>query len=262
MIRRTFRGIAGCIALMVSTPLFAQAGTQSPASESNPDLSGIWQAVNTANWNLEPHAAAPGVPEYGTLLAIPPGPGVIVGGEIPYRPTALEQREKNRANRWTADPEVKCYMPGVPRANYVPYPFQIVQGSDTILIAYQYADAVRTIHLNDPGPAPTDSWMGWSVGRWEGGTLVVDVTDQNDETWLDRSGNYHSDELRVVERYTLHTPDILMYEATLEDPEVFSRPWTIRMPLHRHVGENAKLMEFNCIPFVEQILYEDIGRSR
>jgi hypothetical protein len=151
-------------------------------------------------------------------------------------------------------------MPGVPRANYLPHPFQIVQGTDAIMMSYEFADAVRIVHMIDPGPAPADSWMGWNVGRWEGDTLVVDVTAQNADTWLDRSGNYHSNALHVVERYTLQTPNILMYEATIEDPEVFSRPWTIRMPLYRHIAENAQLMEFKCIPFAESVLYGEIGR--
>ena len=249
-------GLAGCLGLG-ALAAFAQAQEEGAAT---PDLSGIWQAMNTANWNLEPHAAEAGIPEFGTLLATPPGVGVVVGGKIPYRAEALPQREENRANRWTEDPEVKCFMPGVPRANYMPYPFQIVQGTDQIMISYQFADAVRIINMGDPGPAPDYSWMGWSVGHWEGDTLVVEVTDQREETWFDRSGNYHSDALRVVERYTLATPDVIMYEATIEDPAVFEEPWTIRMPLYRHVEENARLLEFKCIPFVEDLLYQDIGR--
>jgi hypothetical protein len=249
---------ACCAASMIAGPAFGQ---HTATAADQPDLSGIWQAMNTANWDLEAHAAAPGpMSELGALLAIPPGPGVVVDGAIPYLPEALPQREENRENRWTADPELKCYMPGVPRANYMPYPFQIIQGTDTIMLSYQFADAVRIIHMNDPGPAPAPSWMGWSVGRWEGDTLVVDVTGQNDQTWFDRSGNYHSEELHVVERYTLETPNILMYEATITDPNVFSRPWTIRMPLYRDVAENAQVMEFNCIPFVEDVLYGDSGK--
>jgi hypothetical protein len=243
--------------LLLAAPAFAQTH----ANAGKPDLSGIWQALSTANWELEAHAAEPGpVPALGALLAVPPGPGVVVGGEIPYLPAALEQRRLNRERRWTDDPELKCYMPGVPRATYLPYPFQIVQGTDTILFSYEFADAMRIVHMNDPGPAPDYSWMGWSVGRWDGDTLVVDVTFQREDTWLDRSGNYHSDELRVVERYTPRSPDVLMYEATIEDPKIFSRPWTIRMPLYRHVQDNAQLMDFKCIPFVEDVLYGEIGR--
>jgi hypothetical protein len=150
-------------------------------------------------------------------------------------------------------------MPGVPRANYMPYPFQIVQGTDAIMMTYEFADAVRIVHLNDPGEAPADSWMGWNAGRFDGDTLVVGVTAQHDDTWFDRSGNYHSNALHVVERYTLRSPDVLLYEATIEDPNVFVRPWTIRMPLYRRLDENAQLMEFKCIPFAEPVLYEHIG---
>jgi len=244
-----------------ATLLAAGAVAAQPPAGAKPNLSGIWQALNTANWELEAHGAEPGpVGSLGALFAVPPGPGVVAGGAIPYLPAALEQRRKNRELRWSADPERKCYMPGVPRANYLPYPFQIVQGTDAILMTYEFADAVRTVYMTDPGPAPDYSWMGWNVGRWDGNTLVVDVTFQRDDTWLDRSGNYHSKDLHVVERYTLQSPDVLTYEATIEDPKVFSRPWTLRMPLHRDVADNAQLMDFKCIPFVEDLLYGEIGR--
>jgi hypothetical protein len=253
---RSLLPVVATLVALAATSAFAQAG----ANGARPNLSGIWQALNTANWDLEAHAAEPGpAPMLGALVAVPPGPSFVVGGSIPYLQAALDQRRANRANRWTADPEIKCYMPGVPRANYMAYPFQIVQGTDTIMMTYEFADAVRIVHLNDPGEAPADSWMGWNAGRWDGETLVVDVTAQHDDTWLDRSGNYHSNALHVVERYTLRSPDVLLYEATLEDPNVFSRPWTIRMPLYRRLDENAQLMEFKCIPFAEPVLYEHIG---
>jgi hypothetical protein len=246
----------GAAALLLATTAFAQS-----KRAARPDLSGIWQSLNTANWELEAHGAEPGpVSSLGALMAVRPGPGVVVGGEIPYLPAARAQRDKNRERRWIDDPELKCFMPGVPRANYLPQPFQIVQGTDTILMSYEFADAVRIVYMNDPGPAPDYSWMGWNVGRWDGNTLVVDVTFQRDDTWLDRSGNYHSEALHVVERYTLESPNLIRYEATLEDPQVFSKPWTIRLALHRHVEDNAQLMDFKCIPFVEDRLYSEIGR--
>jgi hypothetical protein len=253
------RSVSSVVALCVCALLAAPAFAQSKAKQ--PNLSGIWQAANTAGWELEAHAAEAGPkPDLGALLVVPPGPGVVVGGQIPYLPAAVAQRKKNREQRWTADPEAKCYMPGVPRATYMGYPFQIVQGADKVLLSYEYADTVRIVHMKDPGPAPADSWMGWSVGRWEGNTLVVDVTAQNGDTWLDRSGNYHSDQIHVVEKYTLRSPDVLMYEATIEDPKVFSKPWTIRMPLYRHLEDGAQLMEFKCIPFTEHVLYDRVGR--
>ena len=244
---------------VVLASLAAPALAQS--SGRKPNLSGVWQALNTANWELEAHAAEAGpTPALGALLSVPPGVGVVVGGAIPYLPAAVAQRKKNREQRWTADPEGKCYMPGVPRATYMPYPFEIVQGTDKVMLSYEFADAVRLVYMKDPGPAPADSWMGWSVGRWEGNTLVVDVTAQNADTWLDRSGNYHSASLHVVERYTLRSPDVLMYEATLEDPEVFARAWTLRMPLYRRLDDGAQLIEFKCIPFTEHALYDHVGR--
>jgi hypothetical protein len=228
-----------------------------------PDLSGIWQAMNTADWDLQAHAASAGpVSSLGAIGGIPPGESVVEGGTIPYLPAAAAQQKENNKKRWTDDPELKCFMPGVPRANYTPWPFQIAQGKETILMSYQYAGAVRTIRMGKPGKAPSDSWMGWSVGHWEGNTLVVDVTSLNDQTWLDRAGNFHSDALHVVERYTPRTPDILMYEATIEDPKVFSRPWKISMPLYRHVEKNAHLLEYQCIPFAEDILYGHLRHGK
>jgi hypothetical protein len=191
----------------------------------------------------------------GAAAAIPPGLGVVEGGEIPYLPEAAKKKRENFANRLTADPEIKCYLPGVPRATYMPQPFQIIQGARSIMIAYQYAGAVRTIPLYDPGPSPAPSWMGWSVGHWEGETLVVDVTGLNDQTWFDRAGDFHSDALHVVERYTARSPDTLVYEAVIEDPKVFSRPWKMSMPLYRRVEENAQLLEFRCVEFSEEVIY-------
>ncbi len=150
---------------------------------------------------------------------------------------------------------MKCYLPGVPRATYMPFPFQIVQTPKFILISYEYANAARTIYMDDPGPAPVDSWMGQSVGHWEGDTLVVDVTGFNDQSWFDRAGDYHTDALHVVERYTLHGPDTLMYEATIEDKNVFTKPWKISMPVYRRLEKNVQLMEFKCVEFVEELMY-------
>lgn len=262
--RKYPRAVLGfvCIAIFVSLWTEVPAAGQSAASsiprtkDGKPDLSGIWQAVNTANWDLQAHGAAAGKDSsLGAIGAVPPGPGVVEGGEIPYLPAAAEKRKQNYKERWTADPEIRCYMPGVPRATYLPYPFQIIQGSNTIMISYEFADAVRLVYMNNPGPAPADSWMGWSVGHWEGNTLVIDVTSQNDQTWFDRAGDFHSDAVHVVERYTPVDANLLTYEATIEDPKVFSRPWKISMPLYRHVEKNAQLMEFKCIPFAEDVIY-------
>jgi len=237
---------------------FASAQTSGfpRTAAGKPDLNGIWQANNTANWDLLAHGSAPGpVSSLGAVGAVPPGEGVVDGGVIPYLPAAVAQQKENLKRRWTDDPELKCYMPGVPRATYMPYPFQIVQGANTILITYAFAGAVRTVRMGNPGKSPSDSWMGWSVGRWEGDTLVIDVTSFNDQTWFDRAGNFHSDALHVVERYTPRSANVLNYEATIEDPKTFFRPWKISMPLYRHVEANAHLLEFQCIEYAEDLIY-------
>jgi hypothetical protein len=204
-----------------------------------------------------------GLPGMGAIGAVPPGQGVVVGDEIPYQDPALEQKQQNFENRFTADPEILCYMPGVPRATYLPYPFQIVQGTGKIMMVYGFADANRTIHMDkeDPEPAPIDSWMGRSHGRWEGDTLVVDVAGFNGRSWFDRAGNFASNTLRVTERYTPINPNALMYEATIEDPNVFTRPWTIRMPLYRRLEENVQVLEYKCVEFAEEILYGHLRRQ-
>ena len=265
--RRRFRSLI----ILILGALAAAAGSapaQTPAyraqrtADGNPDLNGIWQALNEAHWNLEGHAAAPSVlPQFGAQFSTPPGLGVVEGGPIPYLASALEQRKQNFLGRLQLDPEAKCYLPGVPRAVYMPHPFQIIQSSNTIMIAYGYAGAVRVINMGKATEAPIDSWMGWSNGRWEGETLVVDVTGFNDQTWFDRAGNFHSDALHVVERYTARSPDTLMYEATIEDPKVFSRPWQITMPLYRRVEKNAQLLEFKCPEFAEELIYGSLRKQ-
>jgi hypothetical protein len=224
--------------------------------DGHPDLNGIWQALNTANWNLEGHVGqAAQVVALGAIGAEPAGLSVVDGGEIPYLAAAAAKRAENYKNRLNADPEVKCYLPGVPRATYLPYPFEIVQSEKYMAIAYEFDSAYRNIYLKDPGPPPVDSWMGQSVGHWEGDTLVVDVTGLDERTWLDRAGNFHSDALHVVERYTPLAPNILNYQATIEDPKIFSRSWTISMPLYKHVEKNAQILEFKCVQYVEDLIY-------
>jgi hypothetical protein len=232
------------------------------AWDGRPDFNGVWQALGTANWDLQDHPARPGHPDLGAIGAMPPGQGVVVGGEIPYQPKALDQKKKNFDNRMKEDPEAKCYMPGVPRATYMPHPFQIIQGDQTIVMVYGFAEANRTIHMNkaNPEPAPIDSWMGRSHGKWEGDTLVVDVGGLNGEAWLDRSGNYATSSLHVVERYSPMGPNAILYEATLEDPTVFTRPWTIRMPLYRRLDEGARVLEFKCVEFSEDLLYGNLRK--
>lgn len=239
---------------------WAQRAAIPRTSGGKPDLSGIWQALSTANWNLEPHTAAQGPLEtLGAIGAVAPGIGVVDGGKIPYLASALAQRDANRARRRTEDPEAKCFMPGVPRATYLPHPLQIVQSDTGIMIVYEFAGAVRTIAMKKHSEAPVDSWMGFSNGHWEGDTLVVEVTGLN-ANWLDRSGNYASEARRVTERYTLADADHINYEATIDDSSVFSRPWTLRMPLYRRVEPGARLMDFRCVEFAEELMYGDLRK--
>jgi hypothetical protein len=241
--------------VLMAIPVAAQAPGAPARILGHPNLSGIWQAVNEANWDLEPHGPEPGPEPYGATFAEPGGLGVVVGGTIPYKPEMLAKKRENFAHRWERDPEARCYMAGVPRATYQPFPFQIVQGTNRLLISYPFASASRIVYMTDVGESPADSWMGWSKGRWEGETLVVDVTALIEDTWFDRAGNFHSDTMHVVERYTPRGPNVIQYEATIDDPAVFTRPWTIRMPLYRRLEPNAQLLEFKCVPFAESLLY-------
>lgn len=246
-------------------------------SDGRPDMNGIWQVLNEANYDLEPHMArhsvqlregplgpVPAIPtlRLGAVGAVPGSLGVIVGGgNIPYTPEARALKEQNAENWIDRDPEVKCYMPGVPRATYIPMPFQIIQSERDVFIAYQFAGAVRDIYMDSPGSSQVDSWMGWSVGRWEGDTLVVDVTGLSDQTWFDRAGSHHSYQLHVVERYTMVGPNHIDYEATIEDPLVLTEPFTIKMPLYRRLEDNARLMDFRCVEFVEELLFGEWRRN-
>jgi hypothetical protein len=253
---------------MICWLLATSAAAQTPAyrapraSDGHPDLSGIWQVLNTANWDIQGHTAAAGpFPQLGAIGASPAGLSVVEGDEIPYLKDAAARKKENFANRLTLDPEVKCYLPGVPRATYLPFPFQIVQSAKTILFSYEYAGAARIVNMGTPAKAPIDSWMGWSNGRWDGESLVIDVTGFNDQTWFDRAGNFHSDELHVVERYTPRSADTLHYEATIEDPKTFSRPWKMSMILYRHLEPNARILEFKCVEFVEELLYGPLRKK-
>jgi hypothetical protein len=248
--------IAFAALLLASTSVPGQTGYKAPrTADGKPNLSGIWQAMNTAHWDIEAHSAAPGpMWELGAQFAIPGGAGVV-DGPIPYTPEALKKKQENFANRMKLDPEIKCFLPGVPRATYMPYPFQIVQGTKHIMIIHEFAGAVRTIYMDNHADAPADSWMGWSNGKWEGETLVVDTKGYLDSTWFDRAGNHHSDALHTIERITARSPETLNYEVTIEDPKVFTRAWKMSMPLYRRVERNAQLAEFRCVEFAEEMMY-------
>jgi len=223
------------------------AAGQTPAGfprtpDGKPDLSGIWQVLNTAAWDIQPHAAQDGIPA---------GLGVVEGNEIPYQPSALEKKKENFANRATADPEAKCYLPGVPRATYMPFPFQIIQTAGHMAFVYEYVHAVRRVNVDGSAHprGPIEWWMGDSRGRWDGDTLVVDVTHFTNRTWFDRAGNFHSEALHVIERYTPIGRDHLNYDVTIEDPTVFTRPWKMSMPLYRRLDRNMQLLEYDCYTF-------------
>ena len=240
----------------------AQAQSDRPARiAGRPNFNGIWQALNTAYWNLESHSAEDlkAFWQLGAIAAIPAGPSVVRGGTIPYRPEALAKRNENRATWPAQDPEAKCYMLGVPRVTYHNMPFQIFQGDgDDLLMVYPFAAANRIIYMKDHSELPVDSWMGKSNGRWDGDVLVVVTKWQNGQSWLDRAGNHASNQLTVTERFRLLGPNHLSYEATLDDPQTFTRPWTIEMPLYRLIDQQAQLLEHKCVTFADGLLYQDL----
>jgi hypothetical protein len=252
----------GCLLSVTGAPGQTSDYRAERTAAGQPDLNGIWQAINTANWNIEPHSASPGLAtELGATAAVPAGLGIVDGGTIPYLPEALIERDANFANRLELDPEVRCYLPGVPRATYMPFPFQIIQSEEHVMMAHEYAGALRTIYMRNHTPPPAPTWMGWSNGSWDGDTLVVDTTGFNGQTWFDRAGNFHSTNLHVIERFTPRSADTLPYEVTIEDPNVFTRPWTMSMPLYRRVEPNAEILEFRCVEFVEDLIYGHLRKQ-
>jgi hypothetical protein len=239
----TYRIAGFAVAVFVAAPLALGAQTRGAytppkTADGQPDISGFWQVANTAAWDIQDHGAS---------LGVPAGKGVVEGNEIPYRPEALAKKQQNYANRATADPEAKCYLPGVPRITYMPFPFQILQTRNQVNILYEYNHAIRYVFMDKPHPpGHIDWWMGDSRGHWDGNTLVVDVIHFNEDTWFDHAGNHHSDALHVVERYTPLGPDHMNYEVTIEDPKVFTRPWKMSMPLYRRKDANMELLEYEC----------------
>jgi hypothetical protein len=225
--------------------LTAQSTTASNiprTADGKPDFSGYWQVLTSANWNIQDHKAEKGIPA---------GRGIVVGNEIPYQPSALAKRNENYANRETSDPQNKAFLQGVPRITYTPFPFQIVETPKEILVLYEYVHAVRHLFTDgiDHPPGHIDWWLGDSRAKWDGDTLVVDVTDFNDQTWFDHAGNFHSDALHVIERYTLTDADHISYEATIEDPKVFTKPWTINMVIYRHKEKGFQLLDYEAYGF-------------
>ena len=275
---------AAAVSAVVTLSVTQTSGqaTRPARVDGKPNFSGIWQANNEANWDLEAHEARSGAVtqagiypyEYARVPAAPvlalgaaggvPGSlGVVQGdGKIPYKPEALKIKRDN-ADHWIdRDPELKCYLPGVPRAMYLPFPFEITQSTNKVHIAFAFAQTARTIHLDEVDPPPADLWMGHSVGRWDGDTLVTTVTDFNDKTWFDRAGNFHSEAMKLTERFTLRSPDVIWYEATIEDPNTFTQPWRIAMPLYRRAEPNMQLLEYRCTEFVEEFMYGHVRKQQ
>ena len=255
---KLFAAGVALVGVLAASQALAQNDSVVRTPDGKPDLSGVWQAITSAHWNIEPHAAeeggAPGI--FGALSAVPAGLGIVQGGRIPYTEAARRQRDENRANSLERDPLAKCFMPGVPRANYLPFPFQIVQSRDVILIAYEFAESNRIVYVDQPElESQVDSWMGHSEARWEGDTLVVEVTGQMPDTWFDRAGNHHSFEMMVEERWTPAGPNHINYQATITDPNTFTEPWTLSFPLYRRMEDNVQLLEFKCAEFAEEYLY-------
>jgi hypothetical protein len=205
--------------------------------DGKPNLQGIWQARSRAEYDLESQDAKPGMPA---------SRGVVDGGKIPYQPWAAAKRSENFSKRQTLDPLSKCYLPGVPRIMYMSLPFYIFQTPIHVVMAFTWSQLFRQIYTDgSKSPDGIDFWMGDSRGHWEGDTLVVSVTNHNDKTWFDRAGNFHSDALVVIEHYTMTDADTIRYEATIQDPKVFTRSWKISLPLYRD-KKLDRVLEFQC----------------
>jgi hypothetical protein len=259
-----------------------QAARPARTADGKPNFSGVWQALNEAQWDLQAHepragmvtqrgvydydyAKVPAAPvlALGAAAGVPGSLGVVTGdGQIPYRPEAAAIKQQNSENWIDRDPELKCYLPGIPRALYMPYPFAIVQGTDKLHMTFAFSNAGRTIHLTKVEPPPDDTYMGHSVGRWEGDTLVVEVDHFNGKNWFDRAGNHHSDAMKLTERYSPISPDAIRYEATITDPKTFTRPWTISMPLYRRLEPNATVIDYPCIEFSEEFMYGHLRKEQ
>jgi len=276
---------AAAVSAVIAVSMTRNSAPASPpgarTTDGKPDFSGVWQALNEAHWDLQAHEARSGmvmqqgvyplpfvkvpaapVLALGAAAGVPGSLGVVEGdGQIPYTPEAAKIKAENGENWIDRDPELKCYLPGIPRAMYMPYPFQIVQSTNKVHMAFAFTNTARTIHLDEVEGPPDFTFMGHSVGRWEGDTLVVDVTEFNGKTWFDRAGNFHGEELKLVERFTPISHDAIRYEVTIEDPKTFTKPWRISMPLYRRLEPNIQLLEYRCIEFVEEFLYGNLRKQ-
>jgi hypothetical protein len=276
---------AAAVGAVITMSVMETSGqAQRPARVGGkPNFSGIWQVANEANYDLEAHAARPGlitqkgvypydyarvpaapVVALGAAGAVPGSLGVVQGdGKIPYTPAALALKNRNIENWIDRDPELKCYLPGIPRAMYMKdHPFEITQSTNKIHMAYSFTATARTIHLDKVEPPPDDTFMGHSVGRWDGDTLVTTVDHFNGRNWLSRAGDHTSDQLKLTEKFTQRSPDVMWYEVNIEDPKTYTRPWQIAMPIYKRAEPNAQLLEFRCIEFVEEFMYGSLRKTQ
>ncbi len=230
MVPMLTRGLVGLVGVgcVIAGAVVLWAAPQIPrTADGRPNLQGYWQVRGRPGENLERS-------------------GIVVGGKIPYLPAAAERRAKHAAEKATLDPVSHCYIPGVPRIMYMEWPFQILQTKDHLAMLFEWSLDYRLIFTDgSPHYTPFTPFMGDARGRWEGDTFVVDVTSLNDRTWFDPTGTFHSDALHVVERYTMLSPDTIRYDATMEDPQVFARAWTLTVLLSRQRRVD-RIREFHC----------------
>jgi hypothetical protein len=248
-------GHSGSSRLQAQAAPGARAYTPPRTAHGHPDLQGVWRVWNLAKYDLEDHGAKPGVPAGRGFVVDPPD------GRIPYQPWALEQRRKNAEGTRTfdpwkhTDPLARCYNPGIPRMTYLGWPFQIIQTPQYVLFNYEWSHKKRYVPINSTTPLPNpddeSNWNGMARGRYEGNSLVVEVTNFNPYTWFDMAGNFHSEALRVVERYTPVDADTLQYDVRIEDPKVFTGPWAIRMVIQRQ--KDVGILDYECTAMLDEL---------
>jgi len=248
------RRAAVLLVVVLAAPVAAQNTYRAGrTADGHPHFTGIWEMRGTANWNLEGHTGGSGVPASKSVIVDP------ADGKIPYKP---EARVKRNAKNPADDPQAKCFLAGVPRLNYTPGPFQILQNAAMTAIVYQDQHTYRLIPYNRKPMEGYEYWIGSSQGRWESDTLVVETISFTDQTWFDKAGNFHSTDMRVTERYSLTGPNTMLYEARMEDPNVFTRPWTIRLTADRHTEPGFRLLEDNCLMENGKLYHTVIAKPR
>lgn len=252
------------LSIAASAQTASRAATQLPRMpDGKPNFTGLWQALGTAYWDIQDHSAHAGpFFQLGATGAEPAGQGIVEGGEIPYTPAALKQQQENLKNRMKLDPEVKCDMPGIPRANYMAFPFQITQSQRDIAFAYEFATSNRVVNMGKFKEGAVDTWMGTSNGHWEGDVLVIDVSGLNGSSWFDRSGNFQTENIHIVERWRLAGADHINYEAAIDDSTIYTKPWKISTVFYRRKEKNAQLNEFKCVEYAEELIYGDLRKKK